>query len=173
MSSSSKKTKEAHCVVCRCKARKCYLGNYIDAYGQPQSGVEVLPSTRDAHTRADMRKQALDASSELASSPNTHIPTPGDLVTSLEELHLPSVNIPSQSRKSAEEQPLPTSTTKLRTSIRGTPQRSTHFAFSSSERHAPPRIDSTECSDKNKTLPRQESDNNTTDFLIPSYDCGM
>ncbi|EGF98631.1 uncharacterized protein MELLADRAFT_69185 [Melampsora larici-populina 98AG31] len=119
MSASSKKTKEAHRVVCRCKARECYLGNYIDAYGQPQSGVEVLPSTRDAHTRADMRKQALEASSELASSPNTHIPTPGDLVTSLEELHLPSVNMPSQSRKSAREQPLPTSTTELRTSIRG------------------------------------------------------
>lgn len=88
---ASKKTKEVQRVVCRCRYRECYQGHFIDAYGERQSGVEVLLSTRDAHARADLRKKALEPDSEPSSSAITHSQTPDDLVAPLLRLHIPAL----------------------------------------------------------------------------------
>lgn len=82
--STLKNTKRAHRVVCLCKARECYLGHFIDAYGEPQRGVEVLHSTFNAHALADQSVQARGRNSE------PHLTsTPDDLIASLAQLHIP------------------------------------------------------------------------------------
>ncbi|KAH9809642.1 hypothetical protein DFH28DRAFT_838660, partial [Melampsora americana] len=55
MTSSTKKSKEARRVTCCCQSQKCHLGRYVDAHGIIQSGVEVIPSTLEAHRLADIR----------------------------------------------------------------------------------------------------------------------
>lgn len=55
------KSTPAHQVACRCRAHGCHLGKYIDAHGCVQSGVEVLPSTRDAHELVDRRNLIREA----------------------------------------------------------------------------------------------------------------
>ncbi|EGF98762.1 uncharacterized protein MELLADRAFT_113224 [Melampsora larici-populina 98AG31] len=90
---SSKKTNVSHRVVCQCKARECYLGSFIDAYGERQCGVEVLPSTRDAHVLADRRMQALQGiSGQDLPSTSTRDQPSEDLVTFLARLHIPSMD---------------------------------------------------------------------------------
>ncbi|EGF97676.1 uncharacterized protein MELLADRAFT_69830 [Melampsora larici-populina 98AG31] len=128
MSASSKKIQHAHCVVCRCKARECYLGVYIDPSGRFQNGVEVLPATCDAHTLADRRKQALEANSASASSANARQEAPDDLVAPFERLNLPNEHL--------REQPSAADAPELRTRLTRASQGSSRFASGTTERRA-------------------------------------
>lgn len=52
------KKRSAHRLTCVCRAFDCYLGQYVDANGRTQAGVEVLPATLAAHKLADRVQQA-------------------------------------------------------------------------------------------------------------------
>ncbi|KAH9810714.1 hypothetical protein DFH28DRAFT_867788, partial [Melampsora americana] len=57
MSSRRKSKNQPHRVRCTCQSHECYLGSYLDAYGNTQSGVEVWPETKKAHALADELKR--------------------------------------------------------------------------------------------------------------------
>lgn len=59
MPAGPKKISELHRVTCRCQAFDCHLGQYTDAYGVQQTGVEVMPDTFKSHALADRRNKAL------------------------------------------------------------------------------------------------------------------
>ncbi|EGG12923.1 uncharacterized protein MELLADRAFT_101485 [Melampsora larici-populina 98AG31] len=44
-------------VPCQCRISGCYKSVYIDAHGISQRGVEVLPATKEAHERAELRSR--------------------------------------------------------------------------------------------------------------------
>ncbi|EGG01751.1 uncharacterized protein MELLADRAFT_110741 [Melampsora larici-populina 98AG31] len=159
MSASSRKAKDAHRVVCRCKARECYRGQYIDAYGQPQNGVEVLPSTRDAHALADRRKQALGANSAPASSPSARQEDADDLVAPFERLNLPNNHL--------REQPSATDAPELLTRLARASQGSSRSASSTTERMASANLTPKDIEEVDA------HQNNTTGSMIPPYDCAM
>lgn len=168
MAASTKKTKDAHRVVCRCKTRECYRGQFLDAYGQAQSGVEVLPSTRDAHARADLRKQASESCSQPAHQ------TLDELVEPLQELHLPSKNPHPRSvlyelGVVARQQPLATGSTQPRTTFTRSSHGSLSFALGTVEEVAPTG-GSTEGNPVK--IPKLIRNYTNTDSSIPSYDCG-
>lgn len=72
MPPSTKKQNKAHRVPCVCRAFNCYLGQYVDANGVTQAGVEVVPATFTAHEVADRVNKATSKLSgqEDASDPH-------------------------------------------------------------------------------------------------------
>ncbi|EGF97761.1 uncharacterized protein MELLADRAFT_69795 [Melampsora larici-populina 98AG31] len=90
MPAGPKKNSELHRVTCQCQAFDCYLGQYLDAYGVPQKGVEVLPDTLKTHTLADQRNKALRtlASQRPLLLPDQNQPSADNLLQPLQNLYL-------------------------------------------------------------------------------------
>lgn len=97
MLSSSKKKNTAHRVRCVCQTFECYLGQYVDAYGINQRGVEVLPDTLAAHQLADRAAQATArlSTQRLPSNPldlGSHTPGQDGLISAISGLRLNTMN---------------------------------------------------------------------------------
>lgn len=167
MPASSKKNKDAHRVVCQCKSRQCYLGHYIDPHGQTRPGVEVLPSTRDAHAQADLRKQVLEGNSEAASSANPRQQTLDDLVGPFERFHLPSQDSPPGIVASESA----TDSARQRTRFPRNPEGRLRLDSGLPEHVAPVSGGTQDDSNDIDELP-QHADVIDTQGFIPSYDCG-
>lgn len=67
-----KKNGIIHRLVCRCEARECRLGQFLDAHGTLQHGVEVAPETQEAHAFLDRRAQARSHSQRIPTSVSPH-----------------------------------------------------------------------------------------------------
>lgn len=82
---------------CVCRSFKCYLGQYVDAYGHTQAGVEVLPTTLAAHKLADRVQQARsnDSNQRRISAANAPYSPAGQdgLISAISHLNL-TRNIP-------------------------------------------------------------------------------
>lgn len=63
-----------HRVVCICKAAGCCDGQYIDANGRTQHGVEVFAETKEAHERAKQRLALQSTTSLLLDGPSRELP---------------------------------------------------------------------------------------------------
>lgn len=163
MSAPSRKNKDAPRVVCQCKARQCYLGHFVDAYGQPQSGVEVLLSTRDAHARADLRKQLLEGNVQ----PNTHQQPIDDLMTHFEQIHLPAQDLPPVVAGSESGHSHTSDSTRQHKRFASNPQGHLH--------HESPLLEhvGTESGNEDDSELPQNTEGNDKNSSIPSNNCGM
>lgn len=65
-----KKNSVQHRVTCVCHSARCCYGEYIDASGNHQKGVQVTPATKKAHELAKKRKQAQEATQSRSRIPN-------------------------------------------------------------------------------------------------------
>lgn len=70
---------DARRVVCECQSHGCYKGFHLDASGIKQQGIEVIPATKESHTRADVRYQIMSISlSAKQDDSNLNQPVPID-----------------------------------------------------------------------------------------------
>ncbi|EGF97412.1 uncharacterized protein MELLADRAFT_70015 [Melampsora larici-populina 98AG31] len=81
--SSSKFKAEPKRVVCQCQSSGCYKGLYLDASGVSQHGVEVLPSTKEAHERADQRNHIHQSLASHHATTSSQTPTTESQLDSL------------------------------------------------------------------------------------------
>lgn len=98
MQSQTKRASTAHRVVCTCQSRGCFRGQYVDAHGNTQFGVEVVRETREAHIMLHRRTKARSIITRPEQrSDNQDTPpltrtevtrSPGDLISPLTNLHI-------------------------------------------------------------------------------------
>lgn len=114
MPSNTKRSSQAHRVVCSCQARGCCRGKYLDAQGDVQYGVEVLRQTRDAHILLDRRSQAQAQINSPASPPHQNTPpliptkdlrNTGNPISSLKDLQISMSSSSSRDQQSSQSNP--------------------------------------------------------------------
>ncbi|EGG03942.1 uncharacterized protein MELLADRAFT_108863 [Melampsora larici-populina 98AG31] len=91
-------------VVCQCQSHGCYKSFYIDAHGNSQQGVEVLPATKESHTRADLRSQIESTSAGAIEHQSSSTESPSVDQTDQLVAHLTRLGLGS-SRNSKERNP--------------------------------------------------------------------
>lgn len=60
--------------MCQCRTYECYKSTYIDARGESQNGVEVLPATKASHNRADQRNHIQEVLYTPTAAPSNRTP---------------------------------------------------------------------------------------------------
>lgn len=81
--------KQPHRVVCLCKDYECRHQVYPDTNGVSHPGVEVLPETRAAHQRADVRNNLVNSARTASNSvPASPLSAHDSLISDLQQLNI-------------------------------------------------------------------------------------
>ncbi|EGG05688.1 uncharacterized protein MELLADRAFT_107429 [Melampsora larici-populina 98AG31] len=97
MPSRQNRSKQPHRAVCLCEAYECRHQVFPDANGVSHSGVEVLPATRAAHKRADLRNNLVKSPRTTSTSiPASPLSAQDQLLSDLQRLNIISEPVLSQ-----------------------------------------------------------------------------